>query len=69
MQFNIIGVSAKDGTYVFNLKADYVPRQNEELEINGCIYVVKYVRYNLSCGSVTMQNVQLGLARTMYFMK
>lgn len=63
MRFNIIGVSAKDGTYVFSMQTGYVPRQNEELEIDGYVYVVKYVRYSLSHGNFTTQNVQLGLAR------
>lgn len=63
MRFNIIGVSAKDGTCVFSMQTGYVPRQNEELNIDGYIYVVKYVRYDLSHGNYTTQNVQLGLAR------
>lgn len=63
MQFNIIGVSAKNDAYVFNMQTNYVPRQNEEIEIDGYIYVVKYVRYNLSYGNFTTQNVHLGLER------
>ena len=63
MRFNVIGVSAKDGAYVFSMQTGYIPRQNEELEIDGYVYVVKYVRYNLSHGNFTTQNVQLGLAR------
>ena len=63
MKFNINGVAVKDGTRVFSMQTGYVPRQNEELEIDGYVYVVKYVRYNLHVGSFTMQNVQLGLDR------
>ena len=63
MRFNIVGVSAKDGTYVFSMQTGYVPRQNEEIEIDDYVYVVKYVRYNLSHGNFTTQNVQLGLVR------
>lgn len=63
MRFNIIGVSAKDGTYVFNMQTGYVPRQNEELDIDGYVYVVKYVRYNLSGGRTSTINVHLGLDR------
>ena len=63
MRFNIVGVSAKDGTYVFSMQTGYVPRQNEEIEIDGYVYVVKYVRYSLSRGNFSTQNVQLGLVR------
>lgn len=63
MRFNIIGVSAKNNAYVFNMQTNYVPRQNEEIEIDDYVYVVKYVRYNLSHGNFTTQNVQLGLER------
>ncbi len=63
MRFNIIGVSTNDGSYIFNMQTGYVPRQNEEIEIDGYIYVVKYVRYNLSNGRISMINVHLGLAR------
>lgn len=63
MRFNIIGVSEKDCSYVFNMQTGYVPRQNEEIEIDGYIYVVKYVRYNMSIGNFGMQNVNLGLVR------
>lgn len=63
MRFNIVGVSAKDGTYVFSMQTGYVPRQNEEIEIDGYVYVVKYVRYNLQHRNFSTQNVQLGLAR------
>lgn len=63
MRFNIIGVLEKSGAYVFNMQTGYVPRQNEEIEIDGCIYVVKYVRYNLSDGRISMINVHLGLTR------
>ena len=63
MRFNIVGVSAKDDAYVFNMQTGYVPRMNEELEIDGRIYAVKYVRYNLSIGNFSTQNVQLGLVR------
>lgn len=63
MKFNVNGVSVKDGTNVFSMQTFYVPRQNEELEIDGYVYVVKYVRYNLTVGNFSTQNVQLGLAR------
>ena len=61
MKFNIIGVIAKSGTYIFDMQAHYVPRLNEELEINGTIYVVKYVRYQMGIGNFAVQNVKLGL--------
>lgn len=63
MRFNIVGVSAKDGTYVFSMQTGYVPRQNEEIEIDGYVYAVKYVRYNLQHGNFSTQNVQIGLVR------
>ena len=63
MRFNVIGVSEKSGAYVFNMQTGYVPRKNEELEIDGYIYVVKYVRYTLSHGDFSIQNVRLGLDR------
>ena len=63
MRFNIIGVSEKESIYVFNMQTNYVPRQNEEIEIDGYVYVIKYVRYNLSHGDFSTQNVQLGLVR------
>ena len=62
MKFNIIGVMEKSNVYVFNMTTHYVPRQNEELEICGEVFVVKYVRYKLSSGDFNAQNVQLGLA-------
>ena len=62
MKFNIIAVMKKSDAYVFNMQTYYVPRQNEELEINGKVFVVKYVRYKLPNGDFNMQNVQLGLA-------
>lgn len=62
MNFNIIGVMEKSNSFIFNLRTHYVPRQNEELEINGEMFVIKYVRYKLSSGDFDTQNVQLGLA-------
>lgn len=62
MNFNIVGVMEKSNAYIFNMTTHYVPRQNEELEINGELFVVKYVRYKLSSGNFNTQNVQLGLA-------
>ena len=61
MKFNIIAVMEKSDAFVFNMQTYYVPRQNEELEINGKVFVVKYVRYKLSSGDFNIQNVQLGL--------
>lgn len=63
MQFNIVGVSKANGTYVFNMQTGYVPRQNEEIEIDGYVYVVEYVRYVLQHGDFSTQNVRLGLTR------
>lgn len=62
MDFNIIGVMERNNSYVFNMTTHYVPRQNEELEICGEVFVVKYVRYKLSTGDFSTQNVQLGLS-------
>lgn len=62
IRFNIIGVMEKSNSYVFNMQTSYVPRQNEELEFGGQIFVVKYVRYKLYSGDFTTQNVQIGLA-------
>jgi hypothetical protein len=63
MRFNIIGVLATSNSYVFSFNTGYVPRQYEEIEINGIVYVVEYVRYKLIEGSSSAQNVQLGLIR------
>lgn len=62
MRFNIIGVLATNNSYLFSYQTSYVPRQYEELEIDGFIYVVKYVRYKIIKGSSSVQNVQIGLA-------
>ena len=61
MRFNIIGVLADNNCYLFDMQTGYVPRQNEEIEFNGIVYVVKYVRYKMTAGSYIAQNVQLGL--------
>lgn len=63
MRFNIVGVLATNNSYVFSFQTNYVPRQYEELDINGFVYVIKYVRYKLTEGSSSVQNVQLGLIR------
>ena len=61
MRFNIIGILTSDNSLVFNSQTGYVPRQYEEIEINGVVFVVKYVRYKLADGNYSAQNVQLGL--------
>ena len=61
MRFNIIGILISDNSLVFNSQTSYVPRQYEEIEINGIVFIVKYVRYKLVDGNYSTQNVQLGL--------
>ena len=63
MDFNIIGVLTKDNSVIFSMKTHYVPRQHEELEIDGVIFTVEYVRYKLSAGNFSSQDVFLGLTR------
>lgn len=63
MDFNIIGVLTKDNSFVFNMKTQYVPRLNEELDIDGVIFTVEYVRYKLSAGKFASLDVFLGLTR------
>ena len=63
MRFYITGISEKTGAYVMSMRTGYVPRQNEEIEIDGYVYIVKYVRYILQHGDFSTQDVQLGLAR------
>lgn len=63
MKFHIVGVMEKSNSFVFSMQTYYVPRQNEELEIDGDVFVVKYVRYKLSNGDFSTQTVQLGLVR------
>lgn len=62
MNFDIIGVMEKSNNFVFSAHTYYVPRQNEELEIDGKVFVVKHVIYKLSNGDFTTQNVRLVLA-------
>ena len=60
--FNLIGVMEKDNYRVFSGLANFVPRKGEELQINGAIFVVKYVRYLMSAGISNAQTVHIGLA-------
>ena len=66
MDFNIIGVMANDNSVIFSMKTHYVPRQHEELEIDGVIFTVEYVRYKLSAGNFSVQDVVIGLSRGGY---
>lgn len=63
MDFNIIGVMAKDNSFVFNMKASYVPILNEEFDIDGAIFTIKYVRYKMTAGTIASQDVFLGLTK------
>ena len=61
MQFKVYAVRA-NGTVVFDKTLSYIPRKGEEMQIDGCVFVVENVRYVISTHGLGDGYVKLQLA-------
>lgn len=63
MKFNITAITMGSRELIFSAQSTFVPRQDEEIEIDGIIFIVKSVRYQMATGNSAIQNVLLSLVR------
>lgn len=63
MKYNITGIIMGSRELIFSAQSTFVPRQDEEIEIDGVVFIVKSVRYQMVNGNSAIQNVLLSLVR------